>query len=446
MMEVDLNYAGIHSSFMQINILSPKRNKASIRGWESFFPYYAGYPEVFAEAVLSSAGLGPNSTVLDPWNGSGTTTFAASRLGLRAYGSDLNPVMVVVARARLTPPSQAATLIPLAVKISSLAAEAPISLDFDDPLLEWFDLDLAQSIRCIEHHISLQVIGSGLNCEISRLLEQMPSVAATLYVALFRVCRSLLSAYQSSNPTWLRRPRKGEIKVSAMATDIRELFVRIVSQMAAALVATSRLFPSLASDNAVTISVCDTTEAQFEPASVDLVLTSPPYCTRIDYTVATRIELAVLSRFLSISPRSLARQMIGSTRVPVLEISPSHEWGEVCLSFLAKLKEHPSKASSGYYYKTHLDYFDKIHRSIKNISAALRCGAIAVFVVQDSRYKELHNDLPEIVTNISASAGLKLQRRENFELTRSMAGLHKYARQYARPVGPVEAVLCFCKE
>ena len=31
--------------------------------------------------------------------------------------------------------------------------------------------------------------------------------------------------------------------------------------------------------------------------SVDFVLTSPPYCTRIDSTAATRIELAVLAPY-----------------------------------------------------------------------------------------------------------------------------------------------------
>src|SRR3989338_5969494 len=97
-----------------LQILSPKRNKRLQTGWEGFFPYYAGYPELFARELLMSANLPRHAGVLDPWNGSGTTTFTASALGLSSIGIDLNPVMIVVARARLLPPSEADHLRPLA--------------------------------------------------------------------------------------------------------------------------------------------------------------------------------------------------------------------------------------------------------------------------------------------------------------------------------------------
>ena len=45
--------------------------------------------------------------MLDPWNGSGTTTYAAAQLGHSSIWLDLNPVMVIVARARLLSPSEA---------------------------------------------------------------------------------------------------------------------------------------------------------------------------------------------------------------------------------------------------------------------------------------------------------------------------------------------------
>ncbi|WP_410712175.1 DNA methyltransferase [Bradyrhizobium sp. BEA-2-5] len=41
--------------------------------------------------------------VLDPWNGSGTTTSVANGAGLTAVGIDINPAMAVVAKARLSP-------------------------------------------------------------------------------------------------------------------------------------------------------------------------------------------------------------------------------------------------------------------------------------------------------------------------------------------------------
>ena len=97
----------------ELLITSPKRDKDGHSGWEGFFPYYAGYPTQFATDVIRTAGLAPRSSVLDPWNGSGTTTYAASQLGHTAIGLDLNPVMIVIARARMLSPSEANSLLPL---------------------------------------------------------------------------------------------------------------------------------------------------------------------------------------------------------------------------------------------------------------------------------------------------------------------------------------------
>ncbi len=65
--------------FEQLKIISPKRDRRSQTGWEGFFPYYAGYPETFAATLLSSANLRADAVICDPWNGSGTTTYAASK-------------------------------------------------------------------------------------------------------------------------------------------------------------------------------------------------------------------------------------------------------------------------------------------------------------------------------------------------------------------------------
>ena len=103
--------------FDALPILSPKRNRRLQNGWEGFFPYYAGYQESFARNILANAGLKDDAVVLDPWNGSGTTTFAAAQLGFSAIGLDLNPVMVIVSRARTLPFSEVDSLVPLAKDI-----------------------------------------------------------------------------------------------------------------------------------------------------------------------------------------------------------------------------------------------------------------------------------------------------------------------------------------
>jgi hypothetical protein len=429
-----------------LKICSPKRNCRVQTGWQGFFPYYAGYPETFARTLLESARLRRGDIVLDPWNGSGTTTYTASHLGLTSRGFDLNPVMVVVARARLLAASEADSIEPLAADVISSARIGRKSFDVADPLKWWFTTDTALSIRAIERSIRRRLVGKMTMTRSGTKLDRISGMAATFYVALFSVCRTLAKPFQSSNPTWLRRPKKEEDKAEAPHRFIAQQLADNLRSMAAALSAETVQPNLLVSDRGPSeISHADTISVDVAAESVDLILTSPPYCTRIDYIAATRVELAILAPLLQSSAEDLGRQMIGSTRVPEYNITPSSDWGATCDRFLEALQKHPSKASSGYYYLTHLDYFSKMSISLSNLSKGLKRKGIAVLVVQDSFYKDQHNDLPTIIGEMAEAQGLALARREEFHLRRTMAGINPRARIYRASFAAVESVLCFCK-
>ncbi|MGZ8416867.1 MAG: DNA methyltransferase [Methyloceanibacter sp.] len=431
----------------RLHILSPKRDKGLQTGWEDFSPYYAGFPELFARELLQSAKLPRGAVILDPWNGSGTTTYVASGLGLTSIGIDLNPVMIIVARARLLPPSEADHLRPLAATILSHAHSAPPTLNSNDALLGWFEPATAAFIRGIEQNIRRSLIGSMTKSPDGIHLDKISGTAATLYVALFAACRKLVAPFRSSNPTWLRVPKETEARLAPPQITVARFFADNMRGMSAAL-ATKLDADLLIADTPrageCKINLSDTASMRLDAGSVDFVLTSPPYCTRIDYTAATRIELAVLWPLLSTGARTLGKQMIGSTQVPGALIEINDKWGKTCARFLEALQKHPSKASGGYYYRTHLDYFDKMSRSIERMSDALKPGGRAVLVVQDFYYKDLHNDLPKIISEIGVQHGLNIERRENFHL-RSMSDINPGRRSYARPSGATESVLCIAK-
>ncbi|MBB3643733.1 DNA methyltransferase [Variovorax atrisoli] len=431
----------------RLRILSPKRNKRLQTGWEGFFPYYAGFPELFARELLQSAKLPSHAVILDPWNGSGTTTYAASGLGLTSIGLDLNPVMIIVARARLLPPSEADHLLPLAATILSHARAASPTLDPSDTLLDWFKPTTAAFIRGIEWNLRRSLVGSRTKSPDSVHLDKISGTAATLYVALFAVCRKLVTPFRSSNPTWLRTPKEIEARLAVSPATVARYFTENVKGMSTTL-AEKLDADSLAVGSPrvgeCKINLSDTASMRLDANSVDFVLTSPPYCTRIDYTAATRIELAVLGPLLSTNARALGKQMIGSTQVPCTSIEVDEKWGKTCARFLAALQKHPSKASSGYYYRTHLDYFDKMSRSIQRMSDAMKPDSRAILVVQDSYYKDLHNDLPKIISEIGVKHGLTFKQRKDFHL-RSMSDINPGRQSYARPSGATESVLCFTK-
>jgi hypothetical protein len=424
-------------------ITSPKRTRAGASGWHGFFPYYAGYPTTFAENVIASSGLQAGAVVLDPWNGSGTTTFAASKLGLDSLGADLNPAMAMVARARLMPLSEAGSIRPLSRDVVAKAEGWSDSIADADPLGRWFRPAGAAAIRALETAIRgllLDVPTAGFN---ALDFGTVSGTAATLYVALFSVARDLARPRRSSNPTWFRMPRSADELIEVTSADVLLRFREKCDEMAEALELDRLGRLDLHQRQSHTLlTVRDTADGTPFLTRADLILTSPPYCTRIDYVATTRIELAVLAPMVILDAGDLSRAMMGSTRVAP-QVDRPDNLGTTCNLFLDQIRAHPSKASGGYYYKSHVDYFSKLSRSLVTVAGSLKPGGCAVLVVQDSYYKDVHNDLPAITVEMAESHGLRLRRREDFRLGRTLAGVNPGSRRYRTESVANEAVLCF---
>lgn len=133
--------------------------------------------------------------------------------------------------------------------------------------------------------------------------------------------------------------------------------------------------------------------------------------------------------------------MIGSSTVrsdsPVLDT----RWGETCSSFLKAVAAHRSKASASYYYRNHLQYFDGLFRSLMEVNRVLESGAPCVLVVQDSFYKEIHNDLAAVVVEMGHAFGWQLSDRHDYPSTRHMGRAHPGTKTYGRSAKAVESVL-----
>ncbi|MEJ0003485.1 MAG: DNA methyltransferase [Pararobbsia sp.] len=419
---------------------SPKRKKNPHPGWTEFFPYYAGFPEDFARRIIESSGLPSSAVIYDPWNGSGTTTYAAAQLGYAACGIDLNPVMVLVARARSLSNTEADSIVPQAKSLIKDISRLAVKIRNEDPLLQWLDIQTANIIRSIEFRIRTRLVGTNKTDHHTQF-EKISCFAATFYVALFTVCRRLTVPYRSSNPTWLKTPSTNERKLSIPINEISAAFLEQAERMATSL-QTSPDF--MVDPSKILINVGNTTELKTKEFA-DMVLTSPPYCTRIDYTAATRVELALISPLWGEDRNDLSKKMIGSIKVPSAKINPSAIWGETCLRFLDKLQMHNSKASKGYYYKTHLDYFDKMSLSIQNLHASLKKKAITIIVAQDSYYKDLKNDVPTILAEMAENSGFELKRREDFVQENSLLGINSRSRKYRSSSRATESVICLKK-
>jgi len=178
-------------------------------------------------------------------------------------------------------------------------------------------------------------------------------------------------------------------------------------------------------------------------SEVDVVVASPPYCTRIDYAVATRVELALLGVGTNGQMRSLRDAMTGTSTIRPNVPDQKPQWGSTCHKLLKAVVRHDSKASRSYYVKTLLQYFHDIYESLIEIDRCLRDNGHCILVVQDSYYKDIEIRLPKIFQEMGASLGWRIGARSDFPVSRNMLGVNTRSQQYRSANAATETVLWF---
>jgi len=417
------------------DIASPKRTttkKTDSR--ETWYDFYAMYAAEFVRGVFDRLSLPAEASVLDPWNGTGTTTLISRERNFRAAGVDANPAMSVIALGRLFMPAES-----LFEKIvENLRSHENGLLVDGDPLLKWFIPSAAEAIRKIELATCL---ATGSPLIRSSSISMAKSQAAFCYVALFRCVRRLISPFRGSNPTWVKEPATAANRLRPAGPMIFEYFKEEYDL----LVAIAKTYQNPDERTQFPkIVVGNSAKLPFENDRFDLTLTSPPYCTRIDYIKATSPELAVLN-YSDEDIRKLREGMLGTPVIAKEVLEEPFSLGVVTDSLLDSIKSHTSEASASYYHKTYAQYFRSLAKSIEEITRVSRKGAKAVFVVQDSYYKDIHIDLETIYTEFLVHNGWTLGEVMRFDTT-TMAAIHMHRRKYRDSADATESVLVFQKE
>lgn len=341
-------------------------------------------PAVFIERFT-----GRGETVLDPMNGSGTTTLEAYLRGRRALGCDIDPLAVRIARVKTTPvPCDLQRLAHSLVKHAKdyLEEGAAVRKCLDDLFDEktrqfidyWFFPETQRELAAL--WLAMEEYQSG--SAVRELLEVVFSGIIVTKSGGVSRARDLAHT----------RPHLDRAKVRRDA--IRDFRLRL-----------AKFAPSMATlpDNPSRSGIVQGSARKLpvKDGSVDLIVTSPPYANAIDYVRANKFSLVWLG--LSVSDLSRLRgQYIGSEALRDTVMRPLTASTEAvlrCLKSVDRKKEAVLRK-----------YFLEMREALREMGRVLVPGRHAVLVVGTSTMRGMDVRTPGCLADIAEhDAGFEVE-------------------------------------
>lgn len=384
----------------------------------NIYHYYAGYSDEFVEDIINNYfKLRPNDILLDPWNGSGTSTQVAYKNNIRAYGFDINPAMKYIAKAKLLTSQDKELLINIFNNaLSSFKTRTSIKISNLDLLSIWFNTNSIKTIRYLELNLLQE-------CQLQ---SASANISSFFIVLLFRLLKQLLTPFKTSNPTWIKHTIKDTDRITINKETITQIANIIFNDMISALIQNDdfksiRRLPCINTSSSYDLPLVDN--------SIDAIITSPPYCTRIDYTISTLPELALLG-FDKNSIKTLRNNMIGSTTISHLSSSSTDIPSKTATQFLINVNKHSSKASSSYYIKYYKKYFHQLYISLQELARVIKPNGRCCIVIQNSYYKDLLIPLNLIIEELFLHLGFTLTHSRAFQKNSTHTNANPSSKKY----------------
>jgi DNA modification methylase len=349
------------------------------------------YPQL-AKSLLNSSGIDCGATVMDPYCGSGTVPLECLLNGYKAFGLDMNPLAAKIARAKTGILLVDPNLIETAAQslIASLPERTPtLALDqFSESahpeLLSWFPEPVLAKMNLLLGKI--------------RLLGQR-----TLIDYFEVILSSIIREVSQQEPTDLRIRRR---KVPLNDAPVFELFSKRLAEQISRLerywaVAARQPGPRFApviteGDSRLG---CGFSTAGIEEESIDCVVTSPPYATALPYIDTDRLSILALMGIPASERAKVEESLTGSREIRSKEkaayeselSSGKASLPRPVIDTLAAIMDGNTAEDVGFRRKNMpallLRYFRDIRLTLQQIHRAMKPGALAYYVVGDSRTK-----------------------------------------------------------
>ncbi|WP_059369692.1 DNA methyltransferase [Treponema endosymbiont of Eucomonympha sp.] len=388
-----------------------------------FYRWYK-YKEGFSVSLLnhyfSKFDIKPGEVVLDPFAGSGTSLFAASDLGIDSIGIELLPIGQELIKAR------------------NLLQNNFSDAEFNR-LLFWKENKPWIDAKSGDAFIILKITNGAYTEESAVLIKQYLSCmknenASVQKILLFTLCCILenisftrkdgqyLRWDQRSGRCWGAIPfDKGEIKNFNDA--ITEKLGEIIADSKGVTGSLFDFSESKTKRGKITLieGSCLNELQKLQDAAIDVIITSPPYCNRYDYTRTYALELAMLGvdekKLLSLRQEMVSCTVenrekklleINSSWAIPLEAVEKQELLQKILLFLNHKKQEKTLNNNGI-PRMVKGYFYEMACVIFEFSRVLKKDARVVMVNDNVRYASASISVDLILSDIAARFGFEVE-------------------------------------
>ncbi len=346
----------------------------------------------------------PGDTVLDPMAGSGTTLVEAKIHQRHSIGFDIDPLACLIARVKANfiedhQIENAARQVVLRTsgdlnKIQSgksnlqllERAKSPAFLNRD----YWFDQGVQLQLALLGYHIDH--------------LSDDKQVREFLWVGYSGLILSKVSVANARDIIHSRHHYLNHVD----DPDVLDKFEKRIRKMRKQMQEFGTL--CLDSKTRADVRMEDARALPLDSNSIDLVFTSPPYATALDYPRAHFLAVSWMRSVLGVDfdqYKQKGETYIGSERGKIKEAKYGTELPRTAEAIVKRLRKIDGR-------KSHLieRYFHDMTGAIKEINRVLKPGKTAIIVVCPSHIRKTEVPTHKVFTEIAASFGMKLVSEE----------------------------------
>jgi DNA modification methylase len=246
--------------------------------YHRWFHYKQGFSPEFVEYCIQDSKVEPFSKILDPFCGVGTTLVTGASMSQNVLGFDILPFAVFISEAKL---SKDYDFKKINAKLSEIVENPPRNFTGKWPEVKIieraFSKDMAEKILAYKEHIL------ALNCE---------STQRFFLVCLLSIIDKLSMTKKDGGFLRIIDSPK-EDNIDSLFENRARLLLEDINNPQKKLIFNSEEELKPSKDVSWSVSTGDARSLDLDSSSIDLILTSPPYLNKTDYTRVYSLELCL---------------------------------------------------------------------------------------------------------------------------------------------------------